>query len=550
MAGRDPRRTGQRRGVAALRGAILAAGASLCLVVSACGAPGLYAPPDAAGQATGSPGAPGTSGGVGSSVPTTAWGRAVAGIRPDGTVPLETALAAFSVAFGPIPGVETPEGDPEVIGSASGPTRWILNHWDELTSDQQAAVHGYLAVDGPASAQAGLIAAAGPVTADVLDQSGFKRLADEMVAKVGAKLNRTLGVPVDVVFRDLPPPKPGDIIYANTVPLDAAGEAAVESTPKMARCQVQVGKATQALDGVVEQEAVLAHEVFHCYQYALATKLADAKAMPAWLAEGAGAWVGEEIAAGGSTIGNHYWLGWMSQPKYSLFEREYSAIGFFAHLKTSGVDVWSLLDKMQLAAIGKSADAYLIAVGGAQGDTAIDAWAPSYVSDQGLGTEWFMDGPGKPPGSIALFYRAGMVELDQYPIFEDPVTAYPLRLTVDSEVFVVKPFVAPRGLMYDKTNGQQKLADVAGMPFCLKSDDCSCPEGSPGEAFQFKKLSPGEEFYLGFSGHTDGINVDLLTFSLETTCVQAPEDFALPFDCHCAPGPLGIVEPRPSTDRF
>jgi hypothetical protein len=363
-----------------------------------------------------------------------------------------------------------------------------------------------------------------------------------MSVKVGEKLSRTLGVPIEVVLRDLAGSEEGEILYANTVPLDGAGQPARASTPKMARCQVQVGKATQVLDGVVEQEAILAHEVFHCFQYGLAKRLRDALAMPAWLAEGAGAWVGEEIAAGGSTIGNKYWQGWMSSPTLGLFTREYTAIGFFANLKTAGVDVWSRLDKMQLAAVGKSADAYLIAVGGEQGEAAIDAWGPSYISDEQVGGAWLMDGPGKPPGSVAVFVRDAMGELDQYVLFEDPVTAYPLRLTVDSDVFVVVARGPLRGLMYDASNGTKKLAEVAGTPFCLKSGGCACPSGSPGAAHQFGTLTAGAEFYLGFSAHTDGIDVDLLTFPLDVACAQAPEDFVPPTDCYCPPGPLGLAD--------
>jgi hypothetical protein len=523
---------------------------SLCLALSACGTPGLYVPPVPAAEMPGPSTPPGVLGGEASGEPTTAWGRAVAGIRPDGTVPLDTALAAFSVAFGPLPGVEPLQGDPEVIGSASGPTRWILNHWDELTPDQQAAVDRYLAVDGLTSVRTDPVAALNPLTAAVLDESGFQRLANEMEAKVSEKLSRTLGVPIEVVLRDLEPSEAGETLFANTIPLDAAGKPARASTPKMASCQVQVGKATQILEGVVDQEAILAHEVFHCFQYSLAKKLADALAMPAWLAEGAGAWVGEEVAAGGSTIGNKYWLGWMATPTYALFPRSYTAIGFFANLKTSGVDVWGRLDKMQLAAVGKSADAYLIAVGGDPGGVAVDAWGPSYISDEGVGGAWLMDGPGKPPGSIAAFVRDAMGELDQYPVIEDPLTAFALRLRVESEVFVIAPKMAVRGLMHDPSNGTQKLADVAGKPFCLKPGGCTCPGGSAGAAHEFGTLSPGDEIYLGFSGHTLGIDLDLLTFPLEIACVQAPEDFLPEPDCYCAPGPLGMTGPRPTTDNL
>ena len=530
-----------RPGAATIR---LAASAGLALVLAACGSPGFYVAPEDAGGSSGpepSGAAPVTPGGEGSAEASTAWSNAIAGIRRDGTVPLETALAAFSVAFGPLPGVDTPQGIPEVIGSASGPTRWILAHWDALTTEQQTAVEGYLDVDGTGtSLDYPLIAGVGPLTAATLDEAGYQDLADRMAITLaeGSRLGRTLGVPIEVVLRDLAPSEEGETLFANTIPLDASGAAARSSTPKMARCQIQVGKATQVFESVVDQEAILAHEVFHCFQYSLAAKLADALAMPAWLAEGAGAWVGEEVAGGGSTIGNKYWQGWMAGPTFDLFGRSYTAIGFFAHLKTSGVDVWSLLDKMQLAAIGKSADAYLLAVGGERGEAAIDNWGPSYISDDRIGGEWFMDGPGKPPGSIAVFARASMADHDLFVVFEDPLTAYALRLTIEADVFVIVASEA-RGLMYDPTNGTKRLADILGTPFCLKAGGCTCEAGSAGEAHQFATLSD-KEIFLGFTGHTGGVNVDLHTFPLDIACVQAPEDFIPPDECYCPPGPLGL----------
>jgi len=523
--------------------AILAMGTALSLVLAACGAPGLYVPgaPGAAAESAG----PGASTGSGANGPATAWGRAIAGIHRDGTVPLETALAAFSVVFGPLPGVEPPTGDPAVAVSASGPTRWILNHWDELTPDQQAAVHRYLAVDGPISIQTDPVAALNPLTAAVLDQVGFQAMADKMVEKLAGMLNRPLDIPVDAVLRDLVATGKDKVIYANTVPLDDAGKEGVKSTPKMARCQVQIGKATQAFTDIVDQEAVVAHEVFHCFQYALPKKLGDVLEMPSWLNEGAAAWVGEEIAGGGSKPGNYYWLGWMSSPTIGLFTREYSAIGFFANLKLAGVDVWGRLDKMELAAVGKSADAYLVAVEGESGEAAVDAWGPSYVNDERVGGQWLMDGPGKPVGAVSYFERATLSESDQYPIVEDPQAAYALRLKLDTDVFVIQPFISSTlGLMYDPSNGTQKLAEVVGNPFCLKPGGCTCPDGSFGEEHQFGKLTAGDEIFLGFTGHTDGINVDLRTFPLDEACEYAPEDWQPPEDCHCPPGPLGLAEPR------
>jgi hypothetical protein len=46
---------------------------------------------------------------------------------------------------------------------------------------------------------------------------------------------------------------------------------------------------------------------------------------------------------------------------------------------------------------------------------------------------------------------------------------------------------------------------------------------------------------LGFTGHTDGVEVWIQGYSVETACVQAPEDFKPEEPCWCPPGPLGAV---------
>jgi hypothetical protein len=74
---------------------VVAALAALVLLASACGSGG--------GSSVGPPSrAPS---------PGPAWEAVLGRIRPDGSVPTETALEAFSLAFGPLPSVRVPPGD-------------------------------------------------------------------------------------------------------------------------------------------------------------------------------------------------------------------------------------------------------------------------------------------------------------------------------------------------------------------------------------------------------------------------------------------------------
>ena len=204
----------------------------------------------------------------------TAWQNAVAGIERDGTVPLETALQAFSVAFGPaLPGVEMPEGDPGFYGSGTGPVRWLLGHWDELTSEQQAAAWPFFDPTPPPTAaarpakRARRSRRAWPAEPDIVAAASletFQSLANNLVPKI-SKLPkaRKLKMPFEVVFRDLPVTE-GSVVMAETVLLDevrAAREALVPERHEMpdpdqhARPGARIRR---------RPDRVVAHELFHC----------------------------------------------------------------------------------------------------------------------------------------------------------------------------------------------------------------------------------------------------------------------------------------------
>ncbi len=69
----------------------------------------------------------------------------LAGIEPDGTVSTNTALEAFALVLGPVPGVRVPSGTKTPIGDGGEAIRWTLGHWNELDAAQRTAVQQALA---------------------------------------------------------------------------------------------------------------------------------------------------------------------------------------------------------------------------------------------------------------------------------------------------------------------------------------------------------------------------------------------------------------------
>lgn len=80
--------------------------------------------------------------------PTTAWEKTLARIRPDGSMDLDTALVAFSLAIAPLPGVALPPEDPGLITDGTEAVRWLRSHWNELTDAQQTEAQRHLVPTG------------------------------------------------------------------------------------------------------------------------------------------------------------------------------------------------------------------------------------------------------------------------------------------------------------------------------------------------------------------------------------------------------------------
>lgn len=534
---------------------------AVVLLVAGCGAPGLYEPPAQANVAAVPSGtaAPATSGeppasserpaqtplASGPLEPASDWERVLAGIGRDGRVPLDTALAAFELAIGDLPGVDTP-GEPVALASGSGPIRWLLGHWDGLTPEQQTAVQALLSTPTPTTgfrAGGGLSASVGgdrlhPISLPNEDLDTWKAKVEEVKPTISASLKRELKLPVDIVFGNLPrepghenDPQPA----AETTPRDAQGNIA-QGRP--ARCRIQVTERGQGLTDF-QFAHVVAHELFHCFQYDLATSARAAYQVPPWLAEGSAAWVGETISTG-STVGEEYWEFWVKFPGRPLGSRSYDGIGFFMHMVESGVDPWPLLYKMHRAGEkGGGPEAYLIATKAGGADRMIDAWGPSYVRHQTLYPDWAMRGAGMPEYIPPFVYTASLGNFDNVIAGSEPQAGQAYRIDLSADVLVLES-PPSRGLIHFSDGTQKTLNEVIGKPLCAKPGGCTCPTDSSGAAHAWQTISPGEVL-LGVSGHTDGATITLETWDVDTTCKQDPEDFQFPEPCYCPPGALGVT---------
>lgn len=115
-------------------------------------------------------------------------------------------------------------------------------------------------------------------------------------------------------------------------------------------------------------------------------------------------WAGEEYA-GGTKMSSPMWKDYLSGEK-SLFDRGYDAIGFYAHLKNSGANVWKLLDSIMKTA-SKDSDALFNQFVKSAGDSFLTNWASGLARKSGVGEDWNTTGAGvtadkRLPYSIAV----------------------------------------------------------------------------------------------------------------------------------------------------
>ena len=444
--------------------------------------------------------------------PATALGKVLEQIRPDGTLSKQTALQAFAVAFGPLPGVTVPSGKRSVIPSGTEIALWVEHYAPQLTGRQRRVVDERLGIPPPGSAY----------VADYGDP-GFhpnavlQGWADGWAKDYTALLGHTLAL--KIVAGDtttyVPPKKGTGVVLADTVPFKLKGNTS--GLPDICRIRM-----TQ--DGLAyptaERKFTIAHEVFHCFQEDLRGQ--DAwNPPPLWVAEGTADWAAATVDPGPwDPVG--FQPGWLELDKYlanpaqPLFERSYDASGFWGHLEDVTFDVWKVLPAVITAG---SSDAAFKASGADDG-AVLTSWASSMVRPSGGdgGRPWHMFSPTQPP--------------------DDPTVTTPVAALAGDGKVSAPPYTLSNYKLHDVPNmplvnvaidGWARLSTkfnytvLSDNWFCIEGQDCTCPEGSTGTVPDYLPLD--SDAYLAVTGDPDGgagSSGHVTYHSLDEFCKQPP----------------------------
>ena len=381
-----------------------------------------------------------------------------------GRIGLRGALEAFSSRFGRLPGVKVRSGAVGALSDATGVIDAVEAQRAHLTKAQRKAVTAALKPTPHATAAA----------------TGQERLAfSKAVGEVERQLymhGYTLTHPVALDFPSTNTivGHAGDVLgYAVPGWLDhIAGwgnSCIVSITPK-------------GVDSREEfRREIVAHELFHCVQFEFYNEATKRAQLPQWVVEGSAAWVGAEIAfeLNGGATPNGFWGNWLRAPYLDLGKRDYDAIGFYALLAQSGIDVFDRLREIIPAATHGDGSAYAAAIAFAP-PAFFDTWGPGFVRIALLGSNWDLTGPGifgSVPPHIPINEGTNVGRST------DQRGARGATLGLEADVIGIQASVG-HGLLHTLDGSEGPLHSEL---LCTKDGGCTCPDGTDLGARQVSK---------------------------------------------------------------
>jgi hypothetical protein len=393
-----------------------------------------------------------------------AWDRTLAGVSEDGSVTPELALRAFAIAYGPLPGVKRPKGplgepEPGLAGQL------VLRTWDQIGAEQRAAIETALAARYAPGTRAGRRRAEAPSTRVMTPSPQFQAIADFYAAEYAKKLS--MSPPPIRVFAESVPITIGvttGTVGADAYPLNAAGTDIIDFLPPAGQtdrfCRIRVPPAGQAFIGDPILDNIIAHEVFHCFQF----RVPQWSLQAYWIREGGASWAGDTITG---TDTGHY-QGYLQKPARPLFQRDYDANGFFGRADEMG-GAGSLWGKFPtLFATVDNPAAYALVTN----SLFASSWASSMFRLGGAGPDWNQTNPHAI--SFAQLPLAAMPIVTDTTIGSSPYQTSPYLVGGNPERPLVS-VVAPEGGLR-AANSTADFGFVENRWFCV-GGQCKCPPG-------------------------------------------------------------------------
>ena len=242
----------------------------------------------------------------------------------DGHLSKVDAVDLFASAFGQFPG-----GDPaRFAGSRDGtmPLFELMGHWADLTVEQQAAVRGFIGLELSSSMMRSI---ATVEASAVRDEVAAARAA--IAARVGFDL--PFPIQVDEVDSIGEPRPDGQVLDGLTFPMQAGDILGSSGMPDACQINLRIDRGP----------STVTHEVFHCFQYAMAGDAFNLWNSFVFVIEGSAAWAAATILGVDHSPGD--FAGWIASHG-SLTEMDYAGIGVFWVIESLGADVWTVVDDM------------------------------------------------------------------------------------------------------------------------------------------------------------------------------------------------------------
>lgn len=345
----------------------------------------------------------------------TALGDAVhALVADDGTPNIAALMSVFAAKHGPVPGVAPADAATAARISDEVLAEQLVDVVASLPSDQAALVDHWLhprpltdvveiKFDSPTE-DAGTptsVAAASPTTVSPATtgatggparaaHSSRRSTTAEIVALIRQDLREFSARTHLVVHLDL------DVGFGDTVGLLAISSP-VYVDDQFARCEMTIGPSVS--EGA-DLELAIAHETFHCFQYAARSAMfLSTRPRAVWVREGTASFAGVDLAPA-STWPIQWLQVYYDTPATPLTSRGYDTIGFFESLKDSGVDVWAVITRLIL-------DEQVSDITGAMNPEAYAHLGAAYFRQRELGPLWelnlgdFSGTTGQTPTDVA-----------------------------------------------------------------------------------------------------------------------------------------------------
>ena len=402
----------------------------------------------------------------------------------DGKLPVADALDLFASVFG-----EIPDGDPNRFDVREGDGTMALGevgaHWDELTADQQQAIQGLLGYSSNKSSLLSPAAAPG----DPALQADVDAARAAIAAQVGADVSFPIVGQLVPGLMGRPPGETAPVEVGGLAIGERGGELPFTGVPD--RCLVQFNPEYSLT------AALVAHEVFHCFQYALG--LENWYGAQAWLLEGMAEWAGNEIG-GIDAGGTRNFQDWALSDG-SLYAMSYEAIGHYWVLESLGASPWLQRDEMLQAGGGVEA----VAATGLDPAAVISRTATSLaragsVAPLPVSDVWDFGISDVPDYAFRLGYAVTPTAPYEYERNHAAFSRYELpELRLDGGNRVQVSLAADVGVL--EFFGQEPIEWQNSLvrEFCLEEAGCACSaDGTIGE------LPPGARELILTGGSLDG----------------------------------------------